>query len=153
MNPISKKILIFDDNPIWLKTLYIWCRNYGFRDIRCIRDEEHVLNICKEYYLTIDVIIIDFYNGNKNTTELINKLRKINPNFLIIAISANFINDTEVLVTSEMMKAMLAGASRVCVKDISKLKHIIIEHLTLRESKIYNEIDNTKTYIFEDLGE
>ena len=153
MNPLTKKVIIFDDSPVWLKTLRLWCNHYGFRDVTCLSTENQILEICKEQYSEIDLIVIDFYNGKENTTKLFKKLRTINPNFLIIVVSADFVNDTEVLDTKEMMKAMMAGASRVSIKDINKLKDIIIEHLTLRESELYDNMDTTKTYIFEDLGE
>jgi DNA-binding response OmpR family regulator len=143
----NKKIIIFEDNPIWLKTLYLWFRYFGFRDITCSGIENNTYEFCKYNYLEVDVIIINFYNGRKNTTDLIRKLRKLNNNFLIIVISADFINDYEVLDTKEMMKAMTAGATRVCIKDINKLKDVVIEHLNIRESNIFQELcDQTKTY-------
>lgn len=135
----NKTIAIFDDHHVWLDSIYLWCKcKYGFSNIYKTTKEDELYNYCLKNKDKIDVIILDFYNGKENTLPLLKKIKKLNPNFLIIVVSANFISDEEVLDTKEMLKALQGGANRVCVKDINKLEDIIISHLEFRETSMYS---------------
>jgi DNA-binding NarL/FixJ family response regulator len=143
MITFNKSVAIFDDHYVWLDSISLWCKcKYGFNKIYKTTSEDELYNYCLNNKNNVDVIILDFYNGNKNTLPLLKKLKKINPNFLIIVVSANFISDEEVLDTKEMLKALEGGANRVCVKDINKLEDIIISHLEFRDTSMYNYFKN-----------
>lgn len=139
----KKTVAIFDDHSVWLDSISLWCKcKYGFSNIYKTKNEDELYNYCLNNKYNVDVIILDFYNGDKNTLPLLKKLKLINPDFLIIVVSANFISDEEVLDTKEMLKALDGGANRVCVKDINKLEDIIVSHLEFRDTSMYNYFKN-----------
>jgi DNA-binding NtrC family response regulator len=136
----NKKIVVLEDNPIWTKTLRLWLSHYGSTDTVFFDNQEEYYVYALKNSNDIDVCIIDFYIGNNNTQNLIKKLRDINSDLLIIAISADFVSDKYVLDTEEMIKAIYAGANRATIKDINHLKEVLDSHLCLREMDLYDEI-------------
>jgi|SaaInlStandDraft_1057018.scaffolds.fasta_scaffold08478_2 CheY-like chemotaxis protein len=136
----DKKVVVYQENPIWEKTISLWCRHYGFGEIKSFTDKDKLENYCEDNHFQIDLIILDFYDKGESNRELIKALRKINEENLIIAISADFINDMSVLDTEEMAKALYAGANRVSIKEIKSLQLIIEQHLALRMHSDYDKI-------------
>jgi DNA-binding NtrC family response regulator len=140
MNNINYNVVIYEDNPIWEKTLTLWCKHYGFNKVDSFQCATKCLSYVKEDYLNIDIALIDFYNQDGTTEFLIKQIRELNDNILIIAVSADFVTDSKVIDTEEMVKAIWAGANRVTFKDISYIQEIIEDHLKIRQRDDYQEI-------------
>jgi hypothetical protein len=142
----SKSVVIFEENYIWSKSLVMWCKHFGFTNIQVFSDKKHYKKFIDQNR-EVDICIINFFNENGNTEDLIKFTRKLMPNVLIFAVSSQFVNDQEVINTKEMLKAIYAGANRATIKQINYLKHVIDEHLKVRT--LYNiEIndDDTRTF-------
>jgi DNA-binding NtrC family response regulator len=135
-----KSVVVFEDNLIWGKAVALWLRKYGFSEVRVFNTKDDMKNHFQENCNVIDVCIIDFYDQNASTEDLIKDIRNMSPYVLIIAMSADFINDNDVINTKEMIKAIEAGANRVTFKNISHLKLILDEHIKARASSEYQEI-------------
>jgi DNA-binding NarL/FixJ family response regulator len=140
VNISDYKVVVYQDNPLWEKTLVLWCQNYGFEMIQSFNDKDTFLDYVNDEYDNIDICIMDFYEKEDNTISPIKHLRKLNENCLILAVSANFVNDENVLDTNEMVKALWAGANRATFKDIKHVKDIIFGHLAVRSHENYSEI-------------
>lgn len=137
----GKRVVIYDGNKIWSKTINLWCKEvYGFSDVVVFNDSNSFYEYVEENVFEIDLCIINFYDEYSNNTKLIKKCRKVDSDLLIIAVSANFINDNEVLDTEEMIKALNAGANRATIKDKKQLEIIIEEHLNVRAMENFKEI-------------
>jgi CheY-like chemotaxis protein len=136
----SKHIVVFEDNPVWQKTIKLWLKHYGCDKIHVFGKQDEIVDYVKDNHEDIDLCLVDFYDLEGDTTGVIRKLRCMSADLLIIAISADFINDNAVLDTVEMVKAINAGANRVTLKDIKQLKEIANEHFAVRGHENYNEI-------------
>ena len=136
----NKQVIAYEDNPIWAKTLVLWLNHYGFGNVRTFNNKKCMACYIKDNHEKIDLCLIDFYDQEGDTQQLIKEIREISKDLLIIAMSADFVNDREVLDTKEMVKTIYAGANRATFKDIKHLKMIIDEDLTLRSLDNYEDI-------------
>lgn len=138
----NKTVVLFETHPIWSKTIALWLRHYGIRDIQQFGEHEPCLEYLKEHSANIDCFITNYIIRNETSQYFIKKTRAMYPKLLIVALSANFITDDEVLDTFKMRDALMAGANRVSIKDMKCLKEILEEHFALRESELYDEMED-----------
>lgn len=132
----NKTIVILEDNVIWLNTIRLWCESFGFKNVFHFNHTEDFL----EYYFnnsdTIDVCLIDYkLEHDVICTDIIKKIRKLNLNTLIFSISANYINDEDVIDTEKMKQTLNAGANRAIFKDINCLYDAIRHHLLIKSAE------------------
>ncbi len=142
MDCSNKNVVILDGNKVWRQTLFLWFRHFGFNKINVFGDEYELYDYVVKNKDDIDLVVINFYrsqeggdgftDGEKDFAEIIKKLRKTYEDLLIFVVSANFINDNDVLRTDEMIRAIYAGCNRVTTKDIHSLKPLIDEHFKVR---------------------
>lgn len=151
MNISDYTIVIYEDNPVWEKTLTLWCSHYGFNKVQSFSDEGKFQNFMRDSHMNVDICLIDFYDNIGNTTPLIRFLRELSDEMLIISISADFVSDEKVLDTEEMVKALWAGANRVTYKDIKYVKEILNEHLAVRSRSDYAEIKTDPSLFYKKL--
>ena len=135
-NAVNKKVVILEDNLIWLNTMKLWCVNFGFKEVIIFNKVDEFLEY---YYLNnsnIDVCLIDYkLQHNITCVEVIRAIRKLNLDTLIFSISANFVNDEDVVDTERMKAALNAGANRSILKDINCVHDAIRDHLLVRSAK------------------
>lgn len=128
-------IVLLDDVDIWLKTVRLWLIHFGFKNVKAFSKVKDFMKYFEEHEKEIDACVVDFYldDDGLDAPVVIKNMREINNDVLILAISADFINDRALLETEEMLRAMQAGANNVGVKEINSLQSMLVGHLEARE--------------------
>ena len=130
----SKKIVIIDDNELWLKTVSLWIKQFN-EDVELLTysNPKGYLDKIEELNGSVDAVVIDYYLDDTIAPLVIEKIREKNKKVLIVAVSGGFLNDKQQLKTKEMKKAIHAGANRASVKDFHSLEMILTSHFDVRD--------------------
>ena len=152
-NYSNMNAIIYNENLLWANTLNLWCKHYGFNRVNLIHDKNALVTYANDNISDIDLIIVGYYgNDGKDNTDIIKKLRNISSDFLIIAVSADFVTDMELLDTKAMKDAIFAGANRASIKEIKSLKAIIDQHIALRTHKDYELMKKDPEQYFKNIN-
>jgi hypothetical protein len=136
----DKTIVILEDNVIWLNTIRLWCKSFGFKQVVHFNHTEDFLEYYNKNYENIHVCLVDYaLEHNVTCIEIIKQIRYLNLNTLIFSISANYINDEDVIDTERMKKTLNAGANRAIFKNVDCLYDALKTHLLIKEAASFRE--------------
>jgi CheY-like chemotaxis protein len=128
----GKKILVLDDSEEFLDLIEMWFNKKYDSDVTFFGDYRKLLDAD---FTGVDALIIDYnLNGGMFAPKVIRKIRKANPDLLIITMSGEFTEDIKSAKETELMLLTLnSGSNRVCTKNLHSLEIILSTHLRVRE--------------------
>ncbi len=78
------KIFVVEDNIVYLNLLKKYLLSIGCEDVSVYENGESCLN---DLYLKPNVIFLDYYMDSLNGSEVLNKIKRFDPNIFVVMIS------------------------------------------------------------------
>jgi len=113
----------------------LWLQHLGLKNTKCFNRVDDFMEFYEEHHDKVEGCIVDYYLDDGHLApDVIKKIREISNSVLIVSVSANFVNDEDVIKTEDMKKALDAGANRVGLKNIDHVENMVMSHLKLRKA-------------------
>ena len=120
------KVFVVEDNIVYLSLLKKYLLSIGCEDVSGYENGESCLN---DLYLKPNVIFLDYYMDSLNGSEVLNKIKRFDPNIFVVMISGQ----EEVQTAIDFLKNGGFDYLKKGDDDMKKVEEVLKKIIEVRE--------------------